>query len=111
MYLWLVHEWMCRLLGLVSKDSIIQKYVMYILDVRDQASYPAVVDWVGGLLEGEGLNVLINNAGINHWLSLETVTKEMMLEDFETNAAAPLMVSKVLYELLPVSCVHEYVCK
>jgi len=56
-----------------------------------------VVDWVGSLLEGKGLNVLVNNAGVNHSESFDAVTKEHMMEDFEVNAVGPLMVAKVWY--------------
>jgi len=65
-------------------------------DIRDYSSYPAVVDWVGSHLEGEGLNVLVNNAGIAHWEGFEDITKELMLDCLESNCVAPLMLAKVL---------------
>lgn len=68
---------------------------VFCADVRDHASYPALVDWVGSNLEGQGLNVLVNNAGIAHFAGFEEVTREIMLEDIETNAIAPLMMTKV----------------
>jgi len=65
-------------------------------DVVDHSSYPVVVDWVSSILEGEGLNVLINNAGQAHFQNFEEVTREMMLECLESNCIAPLMLTKVL---------------
>jgi len=56
-----------------------------------------VVDWTGSLLEGEGLNVLVNNAGLAHWQGFEDVTKEHMLDCLESNCIAPLMMAKVMY--------------
>lgn len=47
------------------------------------------------LVQEEGLNCLINNAGINVVANLETVTADKMLENFHTNSVAPLMITKV----------------
>ena len=63
----------------------------------DHSSYPVVVDWVSSILEGEGLNVLINNAGRAHFQNFEEVTREMMLQCLESNCIAPLMLTKVLW--------------
>ena len=65
-------------------------------DIRDQGSYPAVVDWAGSLLEGDGLNVLVNNAGIAHWEGFDAITKDLMLDCLEINCIAPLMLAKVM---------------
>ena len=77
---------------------------MHCADVRDQASYPAVVDWAGSLLEGAGLNVLVNNAGIAHWQGFEEITKEQMLDCLESNCIAPLMMAKVVYAVFLFVC-------
>jgi len=61
-----------------------------------------VVDWAGSLLEGDGLNVLINNAGIAHWEGFDAITKDLMLDCLETNCIAPLMLTKVVYALCAV---------
>ena len=55
-----------------------------------------MVDWAGSLLEGAGLNVLVNNAGIAHWQGFEEITKEQMLDCLESNCIAPLMMAKVM---------------
>lgn len=70
---------------------------MSLLDVLNQASIEKAVEEVGQLVQEEGLTCLINNAGINVLADLQTVTAEKMLENFHTNAVAPLMVTKVMF--------------
>ena len=55
-----------------------------------------MVDWTGGLLEGEGLNVLVNNAAVAIWEGFDTITKDQMLDCLESNCIAPLMLAKVM---------------
>ncbi|XP_052797700.1 uncharacterized protein LOC128229862 [Mya arenaria] len=50
--------------------------------------------------EGQGLNILLNNAGVGNRDNLEKVNQESMIENFRTNAAGPLMVSKAFLPLL-----------
>lgn len=47
------------------------------------------------ILQGDGLNLLINNAGIYHMADLVSVTVEAMLEVFKTNTVGPLFLAKV----------------
>lgn len=42
-----------------------------------------------------GLNLLLNNAGVNKKMSLEAVTPDMMLDTFNTNVNGPLFTTKV----------------
>ena len=72
---------------------------MCLADICDYASYPGVVDWVASHLEGQGLNILVNNAGIAHWQGFDDITRELMLDCMETNAVVPLMMAKVLCAL------------
>ena len=60
-------------------------------------SYDDVVSYVHSVLNGAGLNLLINNAGIGLRESSDFlhVTAQNMRDAFETNALAPLMISKV----------------
>lgn len=60
-----------------------------------EKSIKAVVKEVEDLVGEEGLNCLVNNAGINVSASLEEVTTETMLTLYETNTVAQLMVTKV----------------
>uniref|UniRef100_UPI00398F0C53 C-signal-like n=1 Tax=Pristiophorus japonicus TaxID=55135 RepID=UPI00398F0C53 len=60
------------------------------LDVLDLASIEAAVNSVG-----TSLNLLINNAAILHFESLENVTMETMTKVCQTNVIGPLMISKM----------------
>lgn len=62
----------------------------------NQESIEKSVEEVGLLVREEGLNCLINNAGINVVADFHTVTAEKMIENFHTNAVAPLMITKVM---------------
>ncbi|XP_074831989.1 C-signal-like [Carettochelys insculpta] len=70
------------------------------LDVVCENSIKKAVKEVEELLGDEGLNCLINNAGINVLASLEEVTAEAMLTIYETNTVAQLMVTKAFLPLL-----------
>lgn len=61
----------------------------------DQESIEKCAEEVGQLVEEEGLNCLINNAGINVEADFHSVTAEKMIENFHTNSVAPLMITKV----------------
>lgn len=62
----------------------------------DYASYPKFFELVDKTLSGEGLNVLINNAGAySKPGEFASVSRESMLNDFEVNAIAPLRLSQV----------------
>lgn len=60
-----------------------------------QESIEKCAEEVHQLVQEEGLNCLINNAGINVVADFHTVTAEKMIENFHTNAVAPLMITKV----------------
>ncbi|KAM8751738.1 C-signal-like [Acanthopagrus schlegelii] len=70
------------------------------LDVVNQESIEKSVEEVERLVQEEGLNCLINNAGINVVADFHTVTAEKMIENFHTNAVAPLMITKAYLPLL-----------
>ncbi|KAK2918186.1 hypothetical protein Q8A73_004932 [Channa argus] len=70
------------------------------LDVLSQESIEKCVEEVAKLLQDEGLNCLINNAGINVLADFNTVTADKMIENFHTNAVAPLMITKAFLPLL-----------
>ena len=65
------------------------------LDVTDYEHLSELVKEVEDVTEGQGLNLLINNAGILKKCSLDELTPEKMREVFETNTIAPLMITKV----------------
>lgn len=70
------------------------------LDTKNYAGYDAFRDQVAAIVGDKGLNLLINNAGILLRTSLDDVTPEKMLENFEVNTVTPLMLSKALLSLL-----------
>lgn len=70
------------------------------LDVLEQENINRSVEEVSQLVQENGLNCLINNAGINVVADFETVTAEKMMENFHTNAVAPLMITKAYLPLL-----------
>ncbi|XP_058500501.1 C-signal [Solea solea] len=70
------------------------------LDVLSQESIEKCAEDVGRLVQDQGLNCLINNAGINVLANFDTVTAEKMMENFHTNAVAPLMITKAFLPLL-----------
>jgi len=70
-------------------------------DVTDQAFHAKIVQTVSELVGEEGLNLLINNAGVlPQNRDLQAVTPEDMRNAFETNCIAPLFLSKALLPLL-----------
>ncbi|XP_007427400.1 uncharacterized protein LOC103067997 isoform X1 [Python bivittatus] len=70
------------------------------LEVEDQSSVKAAASMVGSLLHGKGLNLLINNAGVNSYATLETVEQQEMLSAFNTNVVGPILVVKAFLPLL-----------
>jgi len=71
------------------------------MDVTDQAVYDKVVQTVTEVIGEEGLNLLINNAGVlPQNRDLQAVTPQDMRNAFETNCIAPLFFSRALLPLL-----------
>ena len=71
-----------------------------LLDVTDIPSHPAFVAQVTDLVGDAGLNLLINNAGMNPKKDQESVTPEDMVAAFSTNCVSPLFLSRALLPLL-----------
>ncbi|XP_052779209.1 C-factor-like [Mya arenaria] len=70
------------------------------LDVQDQSTIDTAKTYVESKLEGQGLNLLINNAAVLHLKGFYDVTKQEMMDHFETNAVGPLIVSQTFISLL-----------
>ena len=81
-------------------------------EVTDQTSIDAARATVEDKLEGRGLNLLINNAAITKRLKLEEVTRAAMMEIYEVNCVAPLMITKVFrrLSLRPIDEVKLFTC-
>lgn len=83
------------LITLFAKEFI-QLVNCFILDVTNYASFAALVQQIDEIVKEEGLNVLINNAGIYPSVaSLNSVTDDELRRILETNSIAPVMVTKV----------------
>lgn len=80
-----------------------------LLDVTSQESIERAASEVEQLVQEEGLNCLINNAGINVVANLETVTADKMVENFHTNTVAPLMITKVSFLRLNLDTIYAHI--
>jgi len=71
------------------------------LDVTDYDKYDSIVAEVSEIVGEDGLNLLINNAGVAVRRSgLEYTTPENMRVNFEINTIAPLLITKACLPLL-----------
>lgn len=70
------------------------------MDTNDPSSIKAAAAKVTEHLQGAGLNLLINNAGIAKQSTLESETSEVMAEVYKTNVIGPLLVSQAFLPLL-----------
>jgi len=71
------------------------------MSVTDHDVYEQVVQQVGDVVGDEGLNILINNAGVlPQNRDLQVVTPQDMRDAFETNCIAPLFLSRAFLPLL-----------
>lgn len=73
------------------------------LEVRDYDKYEKVVDEVKKAVGSEGLNLLINNAGIHIKADFHDAKRDDMMEVYEVNVVAPLMLTRALTPLLQAS--------
>ncbi|KAF8355810.1 hypothetical protein PRIPAC_97433, partial [Pristionchus pacificus] len=70
-------------------------------EVTDEKSLVAAVEKVTGIVDGKGLDILINNAGIFNALELDgEVSKTNVMEQFEVNCFGPLLVANKFHGLL-----------
>ncbi|XP_026166804.1 C-factor-like isoform X2 [Mastacembelus armatus] len=84
-------------------QEVAQKYPnihIITLDVVSQESIDKAVEAVAQLVKEDGLNCLINNAGVNVVADFHNVTPDMMIENYHTNTVAPVMITKAFLPLL-----------
>ncbi|XP_053555468.1 C-factor [Bombina bombina] len=86
--------------NLASKHSNV---VLLQLDATDADSIKKAVSTVETQLKGEGLNLLINNAGVMTHVDLDNVGSEDMINVYKTNVVGPLLISQAFYPLLKKS--------
>ncbi|XP_066860610.1 C-signal-like isoform X2 [Anser cygnoides] len=70
------------------------------LEVTKPASIKAAAASVGEHLKGSGLNLLINNAGMLVYKTLDTETQEDMSQVYATNTIGPLLLSQAALNML-----------
>lgn len=70
------------------------------LDVSEMNTIEEAKKIVESKVGDRGLNLLLNNAGVNKKMSLEAVTPDMMLDTFNTNVNGPLFTTKAFLPLL-----------
>ncbi|TFJ97854.1 single-pass membrane and coiled-coil domain-containing protein 3-like [Platysternon megacephalum] len=86
-----------ELQNLVSKHP---NLMMVKLDAVNPASIEEATRRVEEQLDGSGLNLVINNAGIFSNVSLATVDSEEMLSAYKTNVVGPMLVGQAFLPLL-----------
>ncbi|GMT06538.1 hypothetical protein PENTCL1PPCAC_28712 [Pristionchus entomophagus] len=70
-------------------------------EITDEKSVVEAVEKVTEIVDGKGLDLLINNAGIMRPLKLDgDVDRSVVMESFEVNAFAPLLVGNKFLGLL-----------
>ena len=69
-------------------------------DVTDFQAIGHVISEVEKRLEGQGLNLVINNAGVMDRANVNDVTAQGMIDVFNTNVVAPLMLTKGFLPLI-----------
>ncbi|KAL9839374.1 C-signal-like [Geothlypis trichas] len=75
--------------------------VLVKLDVENPSAITDAAKVVEGKLNGMGLNLLINNAGIyTPTASLDTVDAEDMVRNYKTNAVGPMLMAQAFLPLL-----------
>ena len=63
--------------------------------MTDEARYPRLVEEVKQVVKGNGLNLLINNAGLGSNQPLHELSSEQMRHSYDVNCVAPIMLTKV----------------
>ena len=89
-------------------------WICCVSDVRNEAEYPSFVEKVRSQVGDNGLNMLINNAGILRKDNVENITRTEMLDHFETNTIAPLLITQVSRDSAEnrkaAQCIYRWLC-
>ncbi|XP_053305130.1 C-factor-like [Spea bombifrons] len=85
---------------LISLASTHQNLHIIQLDVADLQSIKAAYQAVQEKLQGRGLNILINNAGVATYKTVETSDEADMIYTYKTNTIAPMVITQEFMPLL-----------
>jgi len=80
-----------------SNVSVVQ------LDVTDYDSYPTVAARIQEIVGEDGLDLLVNNAGIYVKDDFESVSPDKLIKNFTVNSVTPIALTKALLPLLQAS--------
>lgn len=67
----------------------------HIADVTDYASFDGFAKKINEIVKNEGLNVLLNNAGVFLEKGKPEATRDDLTNTFEINSVAPIMLTRV----------------
>ena len=77
---------------------------LFQLDVTDEAALKQMADSVDSLVGETGLNLMVNNSGINtsaaRHMDLTNITSEALMEHLSVNSIAPVMLCKTMLPAL-----------
>lgn len=73
------------------------------LDVKEYNKYEKIVDEVTKTVGSDGLNLLVNNAGIHIKADFHDAKRDDMMEVYEVNVVAPLLLTRAFTPLLQAS--------
>lgn len=105
MYELVCHKAHCISVQVCGSGFLILLYSLCQIDVGDQASVEKANLFVAATVEDDGLNLLINNAGVISRLGIADVSREEMRRNYEINAIGPLMMAKVSIQ----DCGYKYI--
>ncbi|XP_030907639.1 retinol dehydrogenase 8-like isoform X2 [Melopsittacus undulatus] len=89
--------------GKALQELAAQHPSIKLVQLADTVNLPSIrgAVWaVGSYLKDQGLNLLINNAGVSSHATLHSLNSQEMLSVFATNAIGPLQVAKEFLPLL-----------
>lgn len=85
----------------IRKNKLINWFIIYVQDITNENSYKNFIASIQNIVGENGLNLLINNAGVSPKSTRVNFVKlNQMTETILTNSIAPLMFTKVKESLI-----------